>query len=141
MKVEPDFPLRDAKTGAAVSLNSLLNKFDDRQADFSDAATLWCHVAYNLLGMDFDKDSDQIAELLNWLIGHQTTITYTGSLRIYTAFERIVKEIESAFPQHDRRLRISHESGAHDLDEKTFRHFELLRNYLKIACEVGYEDC
>jgi|GEM_PF-4737248 len=140
MKIEPDFLLRDAKTGTPISLNLLLSKFDGKQADLSDAATLWCHVAYNLLGIDFDKDGDQIAELLNWLIGHQTIFAYTGSVKVYNAFKGIVKEIENQFPEHHRKLQIIHESGPQNLDEDTFRHFELLRSYLIKACQIAYEE-
>jgi len=140
MKIKPDFSLRDAKTGTPTTLNSLLAKFDNEQADFSDAATLWCHVAYNLLGMDFDEDSGQIAELLNWLIGHKTFLIYKGSSRIYDAFKKVVKEMENQFLEHDRKLQVIHEPRPHDLDDATFMHFELLRSYLRQACKIGYED-
>ncbi len=141
MNIENDFPLKNSRTGEPTSLKFILKKFDDNNADFTDAMTLCDHIASNLLGLELG-DEEHVA-LLNWLMGHETELVYKGHENVFSNFQNLIRQVELEHPIHPiyrenfRRLNIIFQPDSHSLEIDKVNQFQWLKKYLCMSCKLA----
>lgn len=140
MQLVIDAVLHDHSSGAPTSLNEVLRKLDTSRADESVALTLAQYLSGNLLGLELGEDG--YIAILNWMVGHETELTYKGSEDVLRAFKSLVSKIETKYPTHPqsegepRRLNITYVKGKHRLETDKLSQFNQLEPYFCLACEV-----